>query len=100
MKKVAVKSKIAAIMDISFGSRVVRQSTITTEMEIDPSTTNTRKLAQIAAHDQATLSKSYDYSTQDVEAVESSHRIRSNRAVAAAQLEPAPKAGKVVQWLA
>ena len=99
LNRVATDSKVEGLKNITFGSRIVRQSTKTSEMEIDPSSTNTRKVAQLAAHDPATLVRSYDYSRQDAEAVETCVRIRQNRAVAAAQKEPAPEAGNVENWL-
>ena len=69
-------------------------------MEVDPSTSNIQKVAWLAAHNPDTLTRSYDFSKHDAEAVETSVRIRQNRAVAAAQNEPAPEAGSSVStWL-
>ena len=94
MNRVADATGLESLKNINLGTRIVRQSTITSEMEIDPSSNNTRMVAQLAAHNPATLTRSYDYSKHDAEAV------RQNRAVAAAQKEPAPEAGSSVStWL-
>ena len=100
MNRVADATGLESLRTIKLGTRIVRQSTITTEMEIDPSSNNTRMMAQLAAHNPATLTRSYDFSKRDAEAVVTSVRIRQNRAVAAAQNEPAPEAGSSVStWL-
>ena len=99
MNRVADATGLESLKNINLGTRIVRQSTITSEMEIDPSSNNTRMVAQLAAHNPATLTRSHDFSKHDAEAVETSVRIRQNRAVAAAQKEPAPEAGNVENWL-